>query len=173
MLLTNARIYTLDALGSIVDSLVVRDGRIAFTGYRRDINVPAGEQRLAGASAWRSLLAAGSLIAGGSDFPVEDGNPFHGICAAVTRRPLSDDGPPWQPAQRMTRAKAVRAFTTWNAYAARREHERGSLESGKRADLVVLSDDVFTCPEARIKDIVLELTMVDGEVVFRRERDTP
>ena len=73
----------------------------------------------------------------------------------------------------MTRAEAVRAFTTWNAYAVRREHELGSLEPGKRADLVVLSDDVFTCEEARIKDIVPELTMVDGEVVFSREASAP
>jgi len=127
-----------------------------------------GPERLAGAYAWRSLLATGCRIAGGSDFPVEDANPFHGIYAAVTRRPLSGDDPPWQRAQCMTRAEAVRAFTTWNAYAARREHELGSLEPGKRADLVVLSEDVFTCEEARIKDIVPELTMVDGEVVFTR-----
>jgi hypothetical protein len=127
-----------------------------------------GPARPAGAYAWRSLLASGSLIAGGSDFPVEDASPFHGIYAAVARRPLSGDDPGWQPEQRMTRAEAVRAFTTWNAYASRREGELGSLEPGKRADLVVLSDDVFTCPEARIKDIVPELTMVDGEVVFQR-----
>jgi predicted amidohydrolase YtcJ len=132
-----------------------------------------GSDRLAGAYAWRSLLATGSPIAAGSDFPVEDANPFHGIYAAVTRRPLSGDDPHWQPGQRMTRAEAVRAFTTWNAYAARRENELGSLEPGKRADLVVLSEDVFTCEEARIKDIVPELTMVDGEVVYSREASVP
>ena len=127
-----------------------------------------GPERLAGAYAWRSLLVTGSPIAAGSDFPVEDANPFHGIHAAVTRRPLAGADPRWQPGQRMTRAEAVRAFTTWNAYAARRENELGSLEPGKRADLVVLSEDVFTCEESRIKDIVPELTMVDGEVVFTR-----
>ncbi len=132
-----------------------------------------GPDRLAGAYAWRSLLAAGVLIAGGSDFPVEDANPFHGIYAAVTRRPLSGEDPTWQPEERMTRAEAVRAFTTWTAYAARQEHELGSLEPGKRADLVVLSGDVFTCPEARIKDIVPKLTMVDGEAVFAREGVAP
>ena len=127
-----------------------------------------GPDRLAGAYAWRSLLATGSLIAGGSDFPVEDANPFLGIYAAVARRPLSGEDPDWQREQRMTRAEAVRAFTTSNAYASRREADLGSLEPGKRADLVALSDDVFTCPEAGIKDIVPELTMVEGEVVFRR-----
>src|SRR5262245_21039274 len=128
-----------------------------------------GPVRLAGAYAWRSLLAAGSLIAGGSDFPVEDANPFHGIYAAVARRPLAGEDPGWRRDQCMTRAEAVRAFTTWNAFASRREADLGSLEPGKRADLVVLSEDVFTCPEASIKAIVPEMTMVDGEVVFARD----
>jgi predicted amidohydrolase YtcJ len=117
-----------------------------------------GPDRLAGAYAWRSLLRTGVVIAGGSDFPVEDPNPFHGIHAAVAR--------PTQPEQRLTREEAVRAFTTWAAYAARREDELGSLEPGKRADLVVCSDDVFTCPEAAIRDIRPVLTMVGGEVVY-------
>jgi predicted amidohydrolase YtcJ len=126
-----------------------------------------GPERLRGAYAWRSLLATGVPIAGGSDFPVESPNPFHGIHAAVTRRPRDGQDHGWQPEQRMTRAEAVRSFTTWNAYASRQEAELGSLEPGKRADLVVLSDDVFTCPEERIPDIQPTLTLVGGEVVFR------
>jgi predicted amidohydrolase YtcJ len=117
-----------------------------------------GADRLGGAYAWRSLLQTGVVIAGGSDFPVEDPNPFHGIHAAVAR--------PTQPEERMTREEAVRAFTTWAAYAARQDHELGSLEPGKRADLVVCSDDVFTCPEAAIRDIRPVLTLVGGEVVY-------
>jgi predicted amidohydrolase YtcJ len=127
-----------------------------------------GPERLAGAYAWRSLLATGTIIAGGSDFPVEDPNPFHGLHASVTRRTL-DGEDVWQPEQRMTREEAVRSFTTWNAWAAGQEHEVGSLEVGKRADLVVLSDDPFTCGEARIKDIVPLTTMVGGETVYQRE----
>jgi predicted amidohydrolase YtcJ len=69
----------------------------------------------------------------------------------------------------MTRAEAVRAFTVWSAWAARQEAELGSLEPGKRADLVVLSDDVFACPESRIKDIVPLRTLIGGEIVFTRE----
>jgi hypothetical protein len=125
-----------------------------------------GPQRLRGAYAWRSLLATGTVIAGGSDFPVESPNPFHGIHAAVTRRPRAGDDPPWQPEQCMTRQEAVRSFTTWNAYAARQEADLGSLEPGKRADLVVLSDDVFACPAARIPEIRPVLTLLDGEIVF-------
>ena len=127
-----------------------------------------GADRLRGAYAWRSLLATGVRIAGGSDFPVEDPNPFHGIFAAVTRRPRSGADRGWQPGQRMTREEAVRSFTSWNAEAAHQEGETGTLEAGKRADLVALDEDVFTCPEGRIKDIVPALTMVGGEIVYRR-----
>jgi hypothetical protein len=128
-----------------------------------------GPERLAGAYAWRSLLATGSIVLGGSDFPVEDPNPFHGLYAAVGRRPLSGEERGWQPEQRMTRDEAVRAFTSWNAAGANRSATLGSLEPGKWADLVVLSDDVFTCPEAAIKDVTPLMTMVGGEIVFRRE----
>src|SRR5207237_649396 len=86
-----------------------------------------GPERLRGAYAWRSLLATGVIIAGGSDFPVESPNPFHGIHAAVTRRPRTNDDQGWQPEQRMTREEAVRSFTTWNAFASRQERDLGSL----------------------------------------------
>jgi predicted amidohydrolase YtcJ len=127
-----------------------------------------GADRLRGAYAWRSLLATGVVIAGGSDFPVENPSPFHGIYAAVARRPRTGEDRGWQPEQRMTREEAVRSFTVWNAYASRQEAELGTLEPGKLADLVVLSDDVFTCVEARIPSIAPVLSMVAGEIVFRR-----
>jgi predicted amidohydrolase YtcJ len=126
-----------------------------------------GPERLRGAYAWRSLLSTGVVIAGGSDFPVESPNPFHGIHAAVTRRPRRGEDPGWQPEQRMTRAEAVRSFTSWNAFASRQEAELGSLEPGKHADLVVLSDDIFTCPDDQIPDLRPVLTLLGGEVVFR------
>ena len=124
-----------------------------------------GPERLHGAYAWRSLLATGVIIAGGSDFPVESPNPFHGIHAAVTRRSRDHADAGWQPEQRMTRAEAVRSFTTWNAHASRQERELGSLEVGKQADLIVLSDDVFACDEARLPEIRPVLTLIGGEVV--------
>ena len=125
-----------------------------------------GPDRLDGAYAWRSLLATGTIIAGGSDFPVEDANPFHGLHASVTRAPREGEHAGWQPGQRMTRDEAVRSFTTWNAWAAGQERELGSLEPGKHADLIVLSEDVMTCEESRIKDVSPLLTMVGGVVAF-------
>src|SRR5258705_364382 len=119
------------------------------------------------AYAWRSLLATGVVIAGGYDFPVESPNPFYGLHAAVTRRPRTGDDPHWQPEQRMTREEAVRSFTSWNAYASRQEAELGTLEPGKRADLIVLSEDVFTCPEDHIAEIRPVLTLVGGDIVYR------
>jgi hypothetical protein len=66
----------------------------------------------------------------------------------------------------MTRPEAVRAFTVWNAYAARQETELGTLEPGRWADLVVCSADVYTCPEADIPAIKPVLTLVAGEIVL-------
>jgi predicted amidohydrolase YtcJ len=130
-----------------------------------------GVERLAGAYPWRSLLRAGTVIAGGSDFPVELPNPFHGIHAAVTRRPRAGPDPGWQPEQRMTRAEAVRAFTLWNAFAAHQETVLGTLEPGKWADLVVCSADVFECPEMEIASIAPVLTLIAGEVVLDRRAE--
>jgi hypothetical protein len=129
-----------------------------------------GPERLRGAYAWRSLLGTGVPIAGGSDFPVEDLNPFHGIYAAVARRPLSGEDRGWQPEQRMTRVEAVRSYTVWNAWASGQEAQLGTLAPGRQADLVVLSEDVFTCAEEDLRSIVPVLSMVAGEVVFRGDR---
>ena len=126
-----------------------------------------GPERIRGAYAWRSLLETGVIIPGGSDFPVELCNPLHGFYAAVTR--TGRDGRPdggWYAAQAMTREEALKAFTLWAARSAFQEREKGSLEPGKVADLVVLAEDIMKVPAAAIPDARVEATLVGGEVVF-------
>jgi len=121
-------------------------------------------ERCAAAYAWRSLLEAGTMLAFGSDCPVEDLNPFLGIHAAVTRR--RTDGFPgpegWYPEQRLTVEEAVRAYTLGAACAAGLEDRLGSLAPGKLADLVVLDRDVFTCDPMAIAETRVVATMIGG-----------
>ena len=129
-----------------------------------------GERRLRGAYAWRSLLDSGSIIPGGSDFPVEHPNPLIGFYAAITRKNLEGLPPEgWSPDQRMTRTEALMSFTAWAAYAAFQERSRGSLEEGKLADVVVLNEDIMTVEEGRIPRVLVDFAVVDGIVRYERE----
>jgi len=128
-----------------------------------------GEERLAGAYAWQSLLDSNARLAFGSDFPVEEVNPMLGIYAAVTRQDLAgwpDGG--WLPAERLSREAAIRAFTLDAAYAGFMEQQVGSLESGKRADFIILDRDIMQVPASGIPDVRVEQTWVDGQRVFTR-----
>ncbi|HYG63741.1 MAG TPA: amidohydrolase [Thermoanaerobaculia bacterium] len=128
-----------------------------------------GEARLAGAYAWRKVLAANGRLALGSDFPVEQADPRLGLYSAVTRQDLQ--GEPaggWLPGERLTREEALRGFTLDAAWSLFLEKEVGSLEVGKRADLVVFARDWMTAPEAEIPRIEVDMTLVDGQVVHDR-----
>jgi predicted amidohydrolase YtcJ len=130
-----------------------------------------GEKRLAGAYAWRKVLDSGGRLALGSDFPVELPDPRLGFYAAVTRQDLQ--GKPaggWLPGERLTREEALRGFTLDAAWSLFLEKETGSLEVGKRADLVVFARDPMTVPEAEIPRVEIDYTLVDGEVVHERGR---
>jgi predicted amidohydrolase YtcJ len=126
-----------------------------------------GPVRTRGAYAWQSLLRDGSIIPGGSDFPVESPNPLWGFYAAVTRQDRSGAPPGgWNPGQRMTRAEALKSYTLWGAYAAFQEKEKGTIEPGKWADLVVLTDDIMTIDPPAILKTRVEKTIIAGEVVY-------
>jgi predicted amidohydrolase YtcJ len=128
-----------------------------------------GEERLAGAYAWKSLLDSGASLAGGSDFPVEPANPFFGLHAAVTRQGR-DDQPPggWLPDQKLSREQALSLFTEGAAYAAHQESVIGRLEPGYAADFILVKDDYFAVPAEDIwKNVVLE-TWVAGQRVYKR-----
>jgi predicted amidohydrolase YtcJ len=125
-------------------------------------------ERCATGYAWRSLLEAGTVLAFGSDCPVEDLSPLLGIHAAVTRR--RTDGSPgpegWYPRQRLTVEEAVRAYTLGAAYAAGMEDRLGSLTPGKLADLVVLDRDIFSCDPMAIAGTQVVATIIGGQVVY-------
>ena len=112
---------------------------------------------------WRALWDAGTLVANGSDAPIEELDPLLGIRAGV-RRTLDDRGA-WHPEQAVTVEEAVRASTVTPAWLARDEHRRGRLVPGQLADLVVLDRDPFTCPPDELAEVRVEATMLGGRWV--------
>ena len=128
-----------------------------------------GARRIEGAYAWRRLINAGARLALGSDFPVESVDPLLGLYAAVTRRDVrGEPAAGWRAAEKLTRDEALRGFTLDAAYSLFLDTEVGSLEVGKKADLVVFDRDPMSVPEAEILAIKVDLTLVDGRVVFER-----
>jgi predicted amidohydrolase YtcJ len=149
-----------------------------------------GPARILGAYAWHSLLEDGNHIPSGSDVPVENPDPLLGFYAAITRQDtagiprnaedvakhfqLSADGIKdssyfdggWYPAQRMTREEALRSFTIWGAEAEFAEYQKGSIEPGKLADLVLLSNDIMTIPPKEILKTKVTMTIVSGKIEY-------
>lgn len=127
-----------------------------------------GAKRIQGAYAWQSYLKQGTRLACGSDFPIEDANPWLGIHAAVTRQ--NTQGQPvagWYRKQALTLAQALKCFTIDAAYAAHQEQQLGSLEAGKWADFIVLDRDPFKTPAAQLYQIKVEQTWLAGKRVYR------
>ncbi len=128
-----------------------------------------GLARLRGAYAWRSFADQGSIIVGGSDFPVELAEPFHGIHASVTRQ--SQDNQPvggWLPEQRLTLTEALRSFTVDAAYGAFQEHTMGTLAPGSWADFIITDQDIFNLPAERLWQVQVEQTWVNGRQAYRK-----
>ena len=131
-----------------------------------------GPKRCASSYASRSLLDAGARVAFGSDWSVAPLNPLLGIDAAVNRRTLDGKHPGgWFAGQKSGVAEAIEAYTLTSAYAAFQEKDRGSLDKGKLADLVVLSRDILAKGERdRIADTEVLMTMVAGKVVYEKAK---
>ena len=128
-----------------------------------------GPERIKGAYAWQTFLKLGVHLPNGSDFPVESPNPIRGLYAAITRQ--DKDGLPaggWFPEQRLSREEALRSWTIEGGYAAFEETRKGSLETGKMADFIMLSDDVMTMPAADIWKATVTLTVVGGKIVHQQ-----
>jgi predicted amidohydrolase YtcJ len=129
-----------------------------------------GSKRCASSYAFRSLLDAGTTLAFGSDWSVAPISPILGIDAAVNRRTLDGKDPQgWYPEQRISVPEAIEAYTLTSAYAGFEDKDRGSLEAGKLADMVVLSRDILAAAEKdHIAETKVLMTVVGGKVVFER-----
>jgi predicted amidohydrolase YtcJ len=126
-----------------------------------------GHERIKGAYAWQRFLKQGTIVAGGSDFPVESPNPFYGLYSAITREDHAGQPPGgWYPDQDMTPAEALRAFTLDAAYAEHAEKTLGTLEPGKWADFILIDHDIFKDPASKIWNTKVLQTWVGGKQVY-------
>lgn len=129
-----------------------------------------GSERIKGAYAWQTLLGQGTVVASGSDFPVESANPFLGLYAAITRKDI--EGNPlggWYANEAMTREQTLRSFTLDAAYAGFQEDVLGSLEEGKWADFIIIDRDIMRVEDSEIWQTEVLQTWVAGEPVFTRD----
>jgi hypothetical protein len=162
----------------ILDALdLPRFGKLGVLAAMQGIHCPSdrpwaparlGDARVdEGAYAWRKLLDTGARILNGTDAPVEDLSPIQNFHATVTRQDAS--GRPlggFDPGQKLTRAEALRTMTRDAAYGSFAENDKGSIETGKLADLVVLSQDILAVPDDRIRQTEVVATIVDGRVLY-------
>ncbi|HEV2697896.1 MAG TPA: amidohydrolase family protein [Terriglobales bacterium] len=129
-----------------------------------------GPERAQRGWAWHSIEAAGGVLAFGSDWPIVTLSPWPGLQNAVTRQ--TTDGEPkdgWVPAERVSLEDAIKGYTINAAFAGHREKTEGSLEPGKLADLIVVSQDLFGIDPHKIGSTKVLLTMVGGQVVYKSE----
>ncbi len=130
----------------------------------------AGPDRASRAWAWKSIADAGGRLAFGSDWPVVTLDPWPGVQTAVTRQTL--EGKPeagFVPAQRLTVAQAIDGYTLGAAFAGRREKTEGSLEIGKLADLIILSQNIFDMDPHKISATKVVTTIVGGRLIFQAD----
>lgn len=134
-----------------------------------------GNERLAYFQPYKSLFENGVIVGGGSDHMQKIGslrsinpyNPFLGMWITLTRQPRWTDQP-LHPEQRISREQAIRLYTVNNAYLTFEEKQKGSLEKGRLADLVVLDRDILTCPVDEVRNIQVEQTYLGGKLVYDR-----
>jgi predicted amidohydrolase YtcJ len=158
---------------------IPRFGKLSVLASMQGIHCPSdrpwapkriGDARVAeGAYVWRKLLDAGARIVNGTDAPVEDLSPIQNFHASVTRAG-ADGQPPggFDPDQKLTRAEALRTMTLDVAYGSFAEREKGSIEAGKLADLVVLSQDILSVPETELMKTDVVATILGGRVLYEK-----
>jgi len=127
-----------------------------------------GEERIKGAYAWQQLLAQNGWLPNGTDFPIEHISPLMTYYAAVSRKDLEghpEDG--FQFDEALSREEALRSVTIWAAKGSFEEDEKGSLEAGKLADIVILDRDLISIPENEIPGAEVLYTIVNGEILYK------
>ncbi len=155
------RFRELGVLASMQPYHAIDDGR--WAGKR------IGPDRVRRTYAFRSLEDAGTRLLFGSDWTVAPLDPIAGVYAAATRRTLDGENPGgWVPEEKISVEDALRAYTANDAYGAFEEKELGTLQAGRLADLVVLSENLLSVDPARIREARVDLTVVGGDVVFER-----
>jgi predicted amidohydrolase YtcJ len=161
-----ARFAQLGVIASVQPYQAIDDGRWA--------EARIGHDRASRTYAFRTFLNHGVHLAFGTDWDVAPLNPIWTVYAAVTRATLDGKNPNgWFPEQKLTVAEAVEAYTMGSAYAEFQERVKGSITPGKLADLVLLSDDIFSIDPAKIRDVKVLKTIVGGKVVWDQDRKKP
>ena len=128
-----------------------------------------GEHRLHRISRWKTFINQGVKVAGGSDCPIEEGNPLFEFYAAITRQ--DHTGYPehgFQNQEIVSPIEALKMLTTWGAYAEFQEHNKGKIEVGYKADITILSDDITTIEPTKILDTKILATIINGDIVFNQ-----
>jgi len=153
------RFAQLHVIASMQPYHAIDDGRWAQERIGRD--------RASRTYAFRTFLNHGVRLAFGTDWNVAPLNPMLGLYAAVTRATLDGRNPNgWFPEQKLTIGEAVEAYTMGSAYAEFQEKEKGSITPGKLADMVLLSDDIFTIDPLKIRDVKIMTTWMGGKTVW-------
>ena len=119
-------------------------------------------------------MNAGAIVTFGADWPVTSPRPIDGIETAVTRKLLgntNEKDEPWCPEQCLTVEEAILTFTINSAYVSHREKLAGSLEVGKKADIVVLDKNIFECEAPNIHEAQVTMTIVDGKILHNTMKD--
>ena len=139
------------------------------TSYMKWLNDRIGEHRLHRISRWNTLLKNDIVIAGGSDCPIEEGNPIFEFYAAVTRQDHS--GFPkggWQAQEKINNLNALKMFTEWAAYGGFDEQKRGQINIGYDADFTILYNDLLTIKSDKILDTKVMATIVNGKIIYNQ-----
>ncbi|MEA3421180.1 MAG: amidohydrolase, partial [Acidobacteriota bacterium] len=129
-----------------------------------------GLERCKGAYAWQRLLDAGVHIAFGTDWPVEPIDPLEGLYAAVTRKDRAgEEGEGWFPDQKLSMEKAIGLYTLGSAYGEFMEGRKGMIKEGYLGDMVIFNNDLMTIPHDQIMSSKVDLTIVGGKIVYKRD----